>query len=107
MVAGVILFLWIRARNHTESNAPPERADQLRLYLALSPTEYTNKEGVIMLFINDFLGNHSELIDKPITEGKKQGFRLLNGARIFFKEWRLTTQNRAKLARLYKRKGIK
>ncbi|MDP7580967.1 MAG: hypothetical protein QGG95_06230, partial [Nitrospinota bacterium] len=68
MVAGVILFLWIRARNHTESNAPPERADLLRLYLALSPTEYTNKEGVIMLFINDFLGNHSELIDKPITE---------------------------------------
>jgi hypothetical protein len=107
MVAGVILFLWIRARNHTESNAPPERADLLRLYLALSPTEYTNKEGVIMLFINDFLGNHSELIDKPITEGKKQGFRLLNGVRIFFKEWRLTTQNRAKLARLYKERGIK
>ena len=60
-----------------------------------------------MLFINDFLGNHSELIDKPITEGKKQGFRLLNGVRIFFKEWRLTTQNRAKLTRLYKERGIK
>ena len=59
-----------------------------------------------MLFINDFLKNHSHLIDEPVIEGKKQGFRLVNGARIFFREWRLTTKNRAKLARLYKRKGI-
>ena len=58
-----------------------------------------------MLLINDFLRDHSELIDQPITEGKKQGFRLLNGFRIFFEEWRLTNQNRAKLSRLYKRKG--
>jgi len=60
-----------------------------------------------MLFINDFLRDHSELIDQPITEGKKQGFRLLNGFRIFFKEWRLTNQNRAKLSRLYKERGTK
>ena len=60
-----------------------------------------------MLFINEFLENWGEMVEKPIVKGKQQGFILSNGARIFFKEWRLTTKNRAKLARLYKRKGIK
>ena len=63
--------------------------------------------GFKMLFINDFLNDFIDMIDKPIVNGNKQGFYLSNGMKIFFKEWRLTTKNRAKLSRLYKRKGIK
>ena len=60
-----------------------------------------------MLFINDFLESFIDMIAKPIVRGNKQGVYLSNGMKIFFKEWRLTTKNRAKLSRLYKRKGIK
>ena len=38
-----------------------------------------------MLFINDFLDNFIDMIDKPIVRGNKQGFYLSNGMKIYFK----------------------
>ena len=59
-----------------------------------------------MLFINEFIRDHSEAIDQPIKQGNRLGFRLNNGFRLFFKDWKLTNKSRGILSRLYKKKGI-
>ena len=59
-----------------------------------------------MLFINEFLRDHSELIDRPIKQGRKKGFQLVSGFRVFFQEWKLTTKSKGILSRLYKERGI-
>ena len=59
-----------------------------------------------MLFINEFLRDHSEAIERPIKQGNRLGFLLNNGFRLFFKDWKLTNKSRGILSRLYKKKGI-
>jgi hypothetical protein len=59
-----------------------------------------------MLFINEFIRDHSEAIERPIKQGNRLGFLLNNGFRLFFRDWKLTTKSRGILSRLYKKKGI-
>ena len=60
-----------------------------------------------MLFINEFLRDHSELIARPVKQGRKKGFQLVSGFRVFFQEWKLTSKSKGILSRLYKERGIK
>jgi hypothetical protein len=60
----------------------------------------------LMLFINEFIRDHSEAIERPIKQGNRLGFLLNNGFRLFFRDWKLTTKSRGTLSRLYKKKGI-
>jgi len=52
--------------------------------------------------INEFIENHIDFIDRPISRGRFQGFLLKNGFRILFsKSVTLTKDNGKKLSRLY------
>ena len=55
--------------------------------------------------INEFIENHLEFIDRPISRGQLQGFSLNNGFRILFTKCStLTDNNRKKLIRFYNEK---
>lgn len=54
--------------------------------------------------MNEFINNHLECIERPISKGCLQGFLLNNGFRIFFKKSEsLTRGNRTRLINLYKK----
>jgi len=52
--------------------------------------------------MNEFINNHIECIEMPISKGSLQGFLLNNGFRIFFKKNEsLTWENRTRLINWY------
>jgi hypothetical protein len=52
--------------------------------------------------MNEFIENHIECIEIPISKRSLQGFQLSNGFRIFFKEnERLTSENQIRLINWY------
>ena len=53
--------------------------------------------------IKSFLKNWIDMVEKPITENKNQGFLMSNDMRIFFKNTTLTRWTKMTL----KNKGIK
>jgi len=54
--------------------------------------------------INEFIENHIDFIDRPISKGRFQGFLLKNGFRILFtKSTTLNEDNGKKLSHLYEK----
>jgi len=51
--------------------------------------------------INDFVGTWAGMIKEPIIRNKKQGFLLTNGMRIFFTDYKLSSQSKGLLTRRY------
>ena len=60
-----------------------------------------------MSIIDDVIGRWVDLIEKPISRNKKQGFVLKNGMRILLSESYLSSKSNEILKRHYIRKGIK
>lgn len=59
-----------------------------------------------MTFIDNFVSIWVDMIDKPIIVNDKQGFLLMNGFRIFFKDTTMSTASVESLKRRYKKQGI-
>ena len=60
-----------------------------------------------MSIIDDIIGTWSDMIDRPLSINKKQGFVFKNGMRIILKNSILSTKSRERLGRHYSKQKTK